>query len=171
MLRSGKPAIADSSPHRLRQSISDTKLFWLPLQPPYTKSLHRRCRVNYENWTQIMFSLGGVLYKDNGSLNRFVEISKLIWNWTLDGWLPPVSCSNIWTLFSHNCQHHGPGSKRENRLRNNDKNVKTIQWEDRNNNTFAIGNGLSNPEGLNTGGSSSGTKHALIVRSGVALSC
>ena len=86
VLRSGKPAIADSSPHRLRQSISDTKLFWLPLQPPYTKSLHRRCRVNYENWNQIMFSSGGVLYKDNGSLHRFVEISKLAWNCTIDGW-------------------------------------------------------------------------------------
>ena len=55
-------------------------------------------------------------------------------------------------------------------LGNNDKNVNTIQWED-GNNTLAIGYGLSNPEGLNTGGSSSGTKHALIVWSGVALSC
>ena len=118
-----------------------------------------------------MFSLGGVLYKDNGSVNRFVEISKLVWNCAVDGWLPPVSCSNIGTLFSHNCQHHEPGSKRVTGLGNNDKNVNTIQWEESYNNTFAIGYGLSNPEGLNTGGSSSGTKHALIVWSGVALSC
>lgn len=37
------------------------------------------------------------------------------------------------------------------------------------NNTFAIGDGLSNPEGLDTGGSSSCAEDALAVGPGVAL--
>ena len=44
-----RAAMAASSPQLLTQSISDTKLFWFPLQPPYTNSLQRLC-----NWQEML---------------------------------------------------------------------------------------------------------------------
>ena len=38
----GRPEMADLSPHRVKQSNSETKLFWFPLHPPYTNNLQRR---------------------------------------------------------------------------------------------------------------------------------
>ena len=78
----GRPEMADLSPHRVKQSNSETKLFWFPLHPPYTNNLQRR-------WKKLQ------------------RLDRLSWNKQyFYGMLPRVSCNNIWILCDHILPSH-----------------------------------------------------------------
>ena len=67
----GRPDMADLSPHRVKQSNSETKLFWFPLHPPYTNNLQRR-------WKKI----AGI---------RQAELEQTIFLWSYLEWVVIIS--------------------------------------------------------------------------------